>query len=72
MATTKYFVALAAFVIALLVLVPVGVSSMYGGRPPPHIAKTLDRQTEALAKAVPMFFAPFQGMIELAKTTTNR
>ena len=39
---------------------PIAVSAMYGGDPPPHIARLLDRQMEVFATVAPIIFAPFK------------
>ena len=39
---------------------PVAVSAMYGGNPPPHIARLLDKQMEVFATVAPIVFAPFK------------
>jgi hypothetical protein len=41
---------------------PVAVSAMYGGNPPPHIARLLDKQMDAFAAVAPIIFAPFKAL----------
>jgi len=45
-APLKYPVAFPAFFLVLYGLIPVAVSAMYGGHPPPHITRLLDKQIE--------------------------
>ncbi|MBT1514363.1 hypothetical protein KIP88_28125 [Bradyrhizobium sp. SRL28] len=48
--------------IALMVwtILPPLMSAYYGGNPPPHLARILDRQSETLHKAALKFFTLFE------------
>jgi len=37
---------------------PVAVSAMYGGNPPPHIASLLDKQMDTFSAVARMIFGP--------------
>jgi hypothetical protein len=41
---------------------PIAVSAMYGGNPPPHIAHLLDKQMEVFAAVAPIILAPFKAL----------
>ncbi len=56
----KLFVYLASGFIFLFGFGPALVSAMYGGNPPPHIARLLDRQMDVFATVAPIIFAPFK------------
>jgi hypothetical protein len=38
---------------------PIAVSAMYGGNPPAHIGRLLDKQLEVFATVAPIIFSPF-------------
>ena len=61
-APLKYLTAIAAVFLTLYGVFPVLVSAMYGGNPPPHIARLLDKQMEVFATVAPMIFAPFKAL----------
>ena len=56
----KYLTAIAAIFLVLFGTLPVLVSAMYGGNPPPHIARLLDKQMDVFATVAPIIFAPFE------------
>ena len=57
---TKFFAATAAAFLLIYGTLPIAVSAMYGGNPPTHIARLLDRQMEVFATVAPIIFAPFK------------
>jgi len=59
-APLKYLTAIAAIFLVLFGTLPVLVSAMYGGNPPPHIARLLDKQMDVFATVAPIIFAPFK------------
>lgn len=61
-APLKYLTAVAAVFLVLYGIFPVIVSAAYGGNPPPHIARLLDKQMEVFATVAPMIFAPFRAL----------
>jgi hypothetical protein len=56
----KYLAAIAAGFLAMFGTLPVVVSALYGGNPPPHIAHLLDKQMEVFANVAPIIFTPFK------------
>jgi hypothetical protein len=54
------FIVIAFPVIFLLLFgtLPVAVSAMYGGNPPPHIAKLLDKQMDTFSEVARLIFGP--------------
>jgi hypothetical protein len=54
----KYLVAFPAFFLVLYGTLPVAVSAMYGGHPPPHIAQLLDRQMDTFSSVAKTIFGP--------------
>jgi hypothetical protein len=54
----KYLVAFPAFFLLLYGTLPVAVSAMYGGHPPPHIASLLDKQMDTFSAVSKMLFGP--------------
>jgi hypothetical protein len=54
----RYLVAYPAFFLTLYGTLPVVVSAMYSGNPPPHIASLLDKQMETFSTVAKMIFGP--------------
>ena len=54
----KYVVAFPAFFLLLYGTLPVAISAMYGGDPPPHIAKLLDKQMDTFSDVARTIFGP--------------
>jgi hypothetical protein len=54
----KYLVAFPALFLMLYGTLPVAVSAMYGGAPPPHIASLLDKQMDTFSTVAKMIFGP--------------
>jgi hypothetical protein len=54
----KYLIAFPAFFLVLYGTLPVAVSAMYGGNPPPHIASLLDKQMDTFGAVARMIFGP--------------
>ena len=59
-APLRYLAWVAAAFLFVFGIFPVAVSAMYGGNPPPHIARLLDKQMEAFNAVAPIIFAPFK------------
>jgi hypothetical protein len=51
---------------------PVAVSAFYGGNPPPHIARLLDKQMEVFATVAPIIFAPFKAIAGSEKPSEKK
>lgn len=60
MCAFKNLTVFAAIFLVLYGIFPVMVSAAYGGNPPPHIARLLDKQMEVFAIVAPIVFAPFK------------
>jgi hypothetical protein len=56
----KHLTIFAAVFLVLYGVFPVMVSAAYGGNPPPHIARLLDKQMEVFAAIAPIVFTPFK------------
>jgi hypothetical protein len=56
----KHLTSFAAVFLVLYGVFPVMVSAAYGGNPPPHIARLLDKQMEVFATIAPIVFTPFK------------
>ena len=56
-APLKYLTAIAAVFLILFGTLPIAVSALYEGNPPPHVARLLDKQMEVFATVAPMIFA---------------
>ena len=56
----KHLTAMAVVFLIFFSVFPVVVSAAYGGNPPPHIARLLDKQMEVFATVAPVIFAPFR------------
>jgi hypothetical protein len=54
----KYLIAFPAFFLVLYGTMPVVVSAMYGGNPPPHIASLLDKQMDTFSTVAKTIFGP--------------
>lgn len=54
----KYLVAFPALFLLLFGTMPVAVSAMYGGHPPPHVAALLDKQMDTFSTVAKMIFGP--------------
>jgi hypothetical protein len=57
-APLKYLVVFPAFLLLLYGTMPVAVRALYGGNPPPHIAKLLDKQMDTFSDVARMIFGP--------------
>ncbi len=57
-APLKYLIAFPAFFLILYGILPVAVSAMYGGNPPPHIATVLDKQIDTWSWVARNIFGP--------------
>ncbi|APG12191.1 hypothetical protein BKD09_28035 [Bradyrhizobium japonicum] len=56
----RYLVFTATAFLFVFGILPVAVSALYGGNPPSHVARLLDKQMEVFATVAPMIFAPFK------------
>jgi len=54
----KHLIAFPALFLVLYGTLPVAVSAMYGGSPPPHIASLLDKQMDTFSTVAKMIFGP--------------
>jgi hypothetical protein len=54
----KLLVAFPAFFLIWFGTMPLAVSAMYGGDPPPHIARLLDKQIDTFSTVAKMIFGP--------------
>lgn len=54
----KYLIAFPPFFLVLYGTLPVAISAMYGGNPPPHIASLLDKQMDTFSTVSKMIFGP--------------
>lgn len=54
----RYLIAFPALFLILYGTLPVAVSAMYGGNPPPHIASLLDQQMKTFGDVARMIFGP--------------
>jgi hypothetical protein len=59
----KLLIVVAGLFLTVFGIFPVAVSAMYGGNPPPHIARLLDKQMEAFTTVAPIVFAPFKTLV---------
>jgi len=68
----RLFVYLASGFLFVFGALPVAVSAAYGGNPPPHIARLLDRQMEVFATVAPIIFAPFRLFVRNEKSPDKK
>jgi hypothetical protein len=57
-APLKYFALIAAAFLFVFGILPIGVSAMYGGNPPPHLARLLDKQMDTFSAVAVLIFRP--------------
>ncbi|RXH41305.1 hypothetical protein [Bradyrhizobium zhanjiangense] len=55
-APLKYLVLIAGTFLLVFGILPIGVSAVYGGNPPPHLARLLDKQMDTFSTAAILFF----------------
>jgi hypothetical protein len=68
----KYLTAIAAIFLIVFGTLPVFVSALYGGNPPPHVARLLDKQMEVFATVAPIIFAPFKAFASNEKPPDDK
>jgi hypothetical protein len=54
----RYLIAFPAIFLLLFGTLPVAVSALYGGNPPPHLASLLDKQMDTFSSVAKMIFGP--------------
>ncbi|EGP07358.1 hypothetical protein CSIRO_3090 [Bradyrhizobiaceae bacterium SG-6C] len=70
-APLKYLVAFPAIFLVLYGTLPVVVSAMYGGNPPPHIASLLDQQMKTFSDVARMVFGPMNPSTSATASNIN-
>lgn len=63
------FASFPAVYLLLFGTLPVVVSAMYGGAPPPHIARLLDKQMESFQEVSRLMFSPISTLLKPGETT---
>jgi hypothetical protein len=72
MSAFKHLTSFAAVFLVLYGVFPVMVSAAYGGNPPPHIARLLDKQMEVFATIAPIVFTPFKVFASFEKQPPSK
>lgn len=70
-APLKYLVVFPAVFLILYGTLPVAVSAMYGGSPPPHIAGLLDQQMKTFSDVARMIFGPLNPSTSASASSSN-
>jgi hypothetical protein len=61
---TIIFAVFPAVYLLLYGTLPVAVSAMYGGNPPSHIARLLDKQMESFQEVSRLIFSPISALLK--------